>query len=76
MSPKKPGPVPKGFEPFPAQLRTDQITAIRAEGKTRGPRQGNAALRDIIDFWLAHRPFFSTWIASRSNLPPAAGEGR
>lgn len=67
---KRPGPIPQGFAPFPAQLRPDQIDAIRAEGAKRGARQGNAVLRDIIDFWLAHRVFFSSWVASRGNLPP------
>ena len=65
---KKPGPVPQ-YEPFPAQLRHDQIVAIRAEAELRGPRQGNAVLRDVVDFWLAHRSFFSSWVASRGNLP-------
>ncbi len=72
---KRPGPVPQ-FEPFPAQLRHDQIDAIRAEGAMRGARQGNAVLRDVVDFWLAHRPFFSSWVASRNNLPPQTGEGK
>lgn len=66
---KKPGPIPQGYEPFPAQLWPDQIVAIRAEAELRGNRQGNAVLRDVIDFWLAHRSFFSTWIASGANLP-------
>jgi hypothetical protein len=66
---KKPGPIPQ-YEPFPAQLRPDQITAIRTEAELRGPRQGNAVLRDVVDFWLAHRSFFSSWVASRSNIPP------
>ncbi len=71
---KRRGPVPHGYAPFPAQLRPDQIDAIRAEGVKRGTRQGNAVLRDVIDFWIAHRPFFTSWVASRNNLPPQAGE--
>jgi hypothetical protein len=68
-TPSKPGPKPQGFKPFPAQLWPDQVKAIRAEGETRGYNQGNAVLRDIIDFWGAHRSLFFAWVASRGNSP-------
>ena len=73
--PGKPGPKPQGFEPWPAQFWPDQVEDIRAEAATRGPRQGNAVLRDIVDFWKAHRPLFFAWIAARNNLPPQARRG-
>ena len=68
-TPGKPGPKPQGFVPWAAQLWPDQVKAIRTEGTTRGARQGNAVLRDIIDFWGAHRSLFFTWLASRNNSP-------
>ncbi len=67
--PGKPGRKPQGFKAFPAQLWPDQDVAIRAEAATRGERQGNAVLRDVIDFWAAHYPLFRTWIANRGNSP-------
>jgi hypothetical protein len=62
-TPKKPGPVPQ-FEPYPALLRPDQIAEIRSAGA----RQGNAFLRNLIDFGIAHRPLFLTWIATRGEI--------
>ncbi len=69
MAPLKSGPKPKGYKPFPAQLRPDQITAIRDDGKRRGYNQGNAVLRDVVDFWLANRPLFLAFLASRGETP-------
>jgi hypothetical protein len=68
-TPGKPGPKPQGYEPFLAQLWPDQAAALRAEGETRGVRQRNAVLRDIIDFWADHRPLFFAWLASRGETP-------
>ena len=66
--PRKPG-TKAIYDPFPAQLWPDQVAAIRAEGETRGPRQGNAVLRDIVDFCFAHHPLFLSWLASRGSAP-------
>jgi len=69
-TPGKPGPKPHGFIPWAAQLWPDQVQAIReTAAREIGERQGNALLRDIIDFWGAHRPLFFTWRASRGNTP-------
>jgi hypothetical protein len=66
--PKRPGPVPQ-YEPYPALLRPDQIAELRSAG----PRRGNAYLRDLIDFGIAHRPLFLTWLTTRGTI--ATDEG-
>jgi hypothetical protein len=62
-TPRKPGPAPQ-FKAYPALLRQDQINELRSAGK----RQGNGYLRDLIDFGIAHRPLFLTWITTRRTI--------
>lgn len=66
---KKPGPVPHGYHDRLIAIRPDQDAALCDEASDRGDRQVNATIRDIFDFWMAHRAFFATWIASRSKTP-------
>jgi len=31
----------------------------------RGRYQGNALMRDVVDFWIEHQNLFLTWLAKR-----------
>ncbi len=66
---KKPGPVPQGYHDRLVLIRPDQDAALCDEASARGDRQVNATIRDIFDFWMAHRAFFQTWITTRNKLP-------
>jgi hypothetical protein len=68
----------KQFERVEILIRPDQLAAIQSDANTRYPklhgrlkkrRNFNPALRDIIDFWMAHRPLFLSYLASRGQTP-------
>jgi len=67
--PGKPGRKPLGLKQWPGLLFPDQIAALREEGETRGKGQGNAVLRDVIDFWRDHRLQYRAWLAARAASP-------
>jgi hypothetical protein len=65
----------KKYETKLVLLLSEQVGAIQQDANERYPtlhgptgqrRNFNPALRDIIDFWHAHRPLFFAWIANRS----------
>ena len=54
-----------GYKVWTALFRPDQIETLRAAADLRGGKQGNAVLRDVVDFWQAHQHLFLTWLAKR-----------
>ena len=67
QAPKKRGRKPQDLKQFPILLRPDQIETMHAAANERGKKQGNALMRDVVDFWSAHQTLFFAWLASRSN---------
>lgn len=68
----------KQFERREILITLHQEQAIQTDADARYPelitakgrrRNFSPAIRDIIDFWMAHPTFFSSWIASRSDSP-------
>jgi len=56
----------RGYKPWPTLLRPDQIVTLRTTAaELRGKKQGNALMRDVVDFWIAHQTLFLTWLANR-----------
>ncbi len=67
QAPNKPGRKPQGFQQWPTLLRPDQIEILRTTAEDeRGHYQGNALMRDVVDFWIEHQTLFLTWLAKRS----------
>jgi len=63
---KKPGRKPQGFKVWTALLRPDQIAILQSTAADmRGRYQGNALMRDVVDFWIEHQNLFLTWLANR-----------
>jgi hypothetical protein len=74
----------KQYKRFHVLLRGDQGTFIQDDanvrypelhGKTQQRRNFNPALRDMIDFIIAHYSLFLIWIVSRNNSPPQTPGG-
>ncbi len=65
-TPSKRGRKPLGFKQWPTLLRPDQIEILRTTAEDeRGHYQGNALMRDVVDFWIEHQSLFLTWLAKR-----------
>jgi len=64
-SPNKPGRPFRGDQVWTALLTADQVEALKSAAQARGPKQGNAVLRDVVDFWRDHQALFLTWLAQR-----------
>lgn len=62
------------FERILILIRKDQEYAIQSDADTRYPerhgptqkkRNFSPALRDILDFWIAHYDIFLSWLTTR-----------
>lgn len=56
-------------------ILAEQEAAVQADADARYPhlttpkgkkRNFSPAIRDILDFWMAHRDIFLTWLTTRS----------
>jgi hypothetical protein len=74
----------KLYERFHVLMSTEQRAFIQDDanvrypelhGKTQTRRNFNPALRDMIDFIIAHYSLFLIWVVSRNNLPPQTPGG-
>ena len=65
-TPNKPGRPYRGDHVWTALLTAEQVEALKAAADARGPKQGNALLRDVVDFWREHQHLFIDWLATRN----------